>query len=41
MQGEAKGSLTYHVNSIKIHQQVKSEATQTKKQEEFTDNLPF
>lgn len=42
MQGEAKGSLNCHVDSIKIHQQmkaysVKTEATQTAP----VDDLPF
>lgn len=42
MQGEAKGSLTCHVDSIKIHQQIKSNtASQPKKKEEFADDLPF
>jgi single-strand DNA-binding protein len=41
MQGEAKGSLTCHVNSIKIHQQVKSGITEPTKKEKVNDDLPF
>lgn len=43
MQGEAKGSLNCHVNSIKIHRQVKTDLTKQKptKKELTTDDLPF
>ena len=42
MQGEAKGSLNCHVDSIKIHQQFKSDATtQPQKKESVTDDMPF
>jgi len=42
MQGEARGSLNYHVDSIKIHQQVKADATKAEaKKEELVDDLPF
>ena len=46
MQGEAKASLTFHVNSIKIHQFTKDGAGEgTKKEEkkspEPIDDLPF
>ena len=42
MQGEAKGSLNCHVNSIKVHQQVKSDATEGKPaKKELADDLPF
>lgn len=42
MQGEAKSSLNCHVDSIKIHQQMKSDATKTEaKQAEPVDDLPF
>ena len=42
MQGEAKGSLNCHVDSIKVHQQMKADATkaEVKKEEPVTD-LPF
>jgi single-strand DNA-binding protein len=42
VQGEAKGSLNCHVDSIKIHQQFKSDATaQPQKKEPITDDMPF
>jgi single-strand DNA-binding protein len=42
MQGEAKGSLNCHVDSIKIHQQVKANATKTQPAtKEPADDLPF
>jgi len=43
MQGEAKGSLNCHVDSIKIHQQAKTETvkTETPKKEEAAIDLPF
>ena len=42
MQGEAKGSLNCHVDSIKVHQQMKADATKTEvKQEELVTDLPF
>lgn len=42
MQGEAKASLHCHVNSIKIHQQIKSDAlAQPQKREPIMDDLPF
>jgi hypothetical protein len=43
MQGEAKGSLNCHVDSIKIHQQQKvvSKKTEMKQVEPATDDLPF
>ncbi|MBI3236055.1 MAG: single-stranded DNA-binding protein, partial [Bacteroidetes bacterium] len=41
MQGEAKGSLTCHVDSIKIHQQMKTDTTKAEvKQEEPVNDLP-
>ena len=43
MQGEAKGTLNCHVDSIKIHQQIKGEATKTEspKKEVAVNDLPF
>ena len=42
MQGEAKGSLNCHVDSIKVHQQMKADAIKTEvKQEEPVTDLPF
>jgi len=42
MQGEAKGSLNCHVDSIKIHQQIKTDAfNEPVKKEPVTDDLPF
>lgn len=41
MQGEAKGSLSCHVNSVKIHQQVKHNLTSALKEKVTTDDLPF
>jgi single-strand DNA-binding protein len=42
MQGEAKGSLNCHVDSIKVHQHVKQDATKAEaKKEEPVDDLPF
>lgn len=42
MQGEAKGSLNCHVNSIKVHQQMKADTAKAEvKQEAPVDDLPF
>lgn len=43
MQGEAKGVLNCHIDSIKIHQQVKTETVKTEapKKEEAEIDLPF
>ncbi len=42
MQGEAKGSLNCHVDSIKIHQQMKSDATKSEvTKAEPVEDLPF
>jgi single-strand DNA-binding protein len=43
MHGDVKGVLNCHVDSIKIHQQAKTEAvkTETKEKEPATDDLPF
>ena len=43
MQGEARGSLNCHVDSIKVHQQVKADAIKAKLSEKelATDDLPF
>jgi single-strand DNA-binding protein len=42
MQGEAKGSLNCHVDSIKINQQMKTDTTKAEaKKEEPVDDLPF
>lgn len=42
MQGEARGSLNCHVDSIKVHQQVKADATKAKAgKTEVVDDLPF
>jgi single-strand DNA-binding protein len=43
MQGEAKGTLNCHVDSIKIHQQAKTERmnTKSKEKEPAADDLPF
>lgn len=49
MQGEAKASLTFHVNNIKIHQSFKNENDESEAQttngkkevEEVADDLPF
>lgn len=42
MQGEAKGSLNCHVDSIKIHQHMKAYSTKAEaKQAEPVDDLPF
>lgn len=43
MQGEAKGTLNCHVDSIKIHQKAKTETAkvETPKKEETETNLPF
>jgi len=41
-QGEAKGSLNCHVDSIKIHQQMKADMAKAEvKQVEPADDLPF
>lgn len=43
MQGEARGFLNCHVDSIRVHQQIKADATKEKavKKEPVTDDLPF
>ena len=43
IQGEAKASLHFHVDSIKIHQQMKGSEMkpQPEKKEVATDDLPF
>lgn len=42
MQGDAKGSLNCHVDAIKIHQQMKADATKaTTETKELVDDLPF
>lgn len=42
MQGEAKGSLNCHIDSIKIHQQMKAGVTKEEvKQAAPVDDLPF
>lgn len=43
MQGDAKGTLNCHVDSIKIHQQAKAETvkTESKVKEPAADDLPF
>jgi single-strand DNA-binding protein len=42
IQGEAKGSLNCYLDSIKIHQQFKSDATaESQKKEPIIDDLPF
>jgi single-strand DNA-binding protein len=43
MQGEARGSLNCHVDSIKVHQQIKADAVTAKplKKELAKDDLPF
>jgi len=43
MQGEAKGTLNCHVDSIKIHQQAKTEMVkaESKEKEPAADDLPF
>ena len=41
MQGEAKGSLNCHVDSIKVHQQMKTDATKVEAKEELATDLPF
>ncbi len=41
MQGEARGSLNCHVDSIKVHQQAKVDQTKQKKEESAPDDLPF
>ena len=43
MQGEAKASLNCHVDSIRIHQQMKDNESksQPEKKEEVTQDLPF
>ena len=44
MKGEAKGSLTFHVNNIKIHQSQKQQTPAVLNPDEITepmDNLPF
>jgi single-strand DNA-binding protein len=43
MQGEARGSLNCHVDSIKVHQQMKADTTKAKpiEKELATDDLPF
>lgn len=41
MQGEARGSLNCHVDSIKIHQQVKADITKTEAKQQLVDDLPF
>lgn len=44
MRGEAKGSLTFHVNNIKIHRWQKQETTVVPNPDEITepiDDLPF
>ena len=43
MQGEAKASLNCHVDSIKVHQQYKADATNVPvvKKEVLQDDLPF
>ncbi len=42
MQGEAKGSLNCHVDSITVHQQMKADAAKAEpKEEEPVSDLPF
>lgn len=41
LDGEAKASVNCHVNTITIHQQVKSDATHQEKKEEVVEDLPF
>ena len=42
MQGEVKASLNCHVDSIKVHQQVKVDTTKAQSQKkEAVDDLPF
>lgn len=43
MQGEARGSLNCHVDSIKVHQQIKADVSNAKpvEKEPVTDDLPF
>lgn len=44
IKGEAKGSLTFHVNNIKIHQSQKQETSAVPNPDEITepiDDLPF
>jgi len=43
MQGEARGSLNCHVDSIKVHLQMKADPTKAKPEEKelTTDDLPF
>lgn len=42
LNGEAKASLNCHVNSITVHQYMKSNGEQNKKpKEEIADDLPF
>jgi single-strand DNA-binding protein len=41
IQGEAKGTLNCHVDSIKVHQQMKAGVTKAKHEEPVADDLPF
>lgn len=42
MQGEARGSLNCHVDSIKVHQQIKADAAKAEpKEEKSVSDLPF
>lgn len=41
MQGEVRGSLNCHVDSIKIHQQVKADITKAEAKQQPVDDLPF
>ena len=43
MSGEAKASINFHVDSIKVHQQMKGNGTTqaAEKKEEVTQDLPF
>jgi len=42
MQGEAKGTLNYRVDTIKVHQQMKSDSVKVEpEKKEVPDDLPF
>jgi single-strand DNA-binding protein len=42
MQGEAKGTLNCHVDTIKVHQQMKGDAVKTEpEKKEVPEDLPF
>lgn len=41
LDGEAKASLNCHVNSITVHQHIKSEDKTVAKEEKVADDLPF